>query len=167
MELLRRCILVITAVTPNVALEPIAPAKIPHELFDGGIAKNRTNCPRCRARLRTVYHEPECLQCGYVDYDYVDEHPTNGRKSTVSTGTRYVLRYVGDFPSLVNTLTHTQLRRVGNRAVYHVGCPFCLKPMMQSSLSGKRREVREERYKCTEGHRVSLTPRKNGSLGWK
>ena len=159
--------MVITAVTPDVVLESIEPSKIPHALFDGVTVKIRTHCPRCEARLRTIYHEPECLQCGYVDYGSTEEQPVNGRKSIVSTGTRYVLRYVGDFPPLANTLTHIQLRRSGNRAVYHVGCPFCRRPMEQSSLSGKRREVREERYKCTQGHRVSLTRRKNGSLGWK
>ena len=30
-----------------------------------------------------------------------------------------------------------------------------------------RREVREERYKCMDGHRVSLTPKTDGGLGWK
>ena len=85
----------------------------------------------------------------------------------VSAATHFVLRYVGDFPALSETLTHVRLVRVRNRVVYDVTCPFCGKAMVQSSLSGKRREVREERYKCEEGHRVSLTPGKNGHLGWK
>ena len=85
----------------------------------------------------------------------------------ISSGTRYVLRYVGDFPSLSETLTHVQLRRLRNRVVYSVTCPFCQGEMEQSSLSGKRREMREERYRCTDGHRVSLTPTPNGALGWK
>ena len=60
-----------------------------------------------------------------------------------------------------------QLRRIRNRVVYAVTCPFCQSEMDQSSLSGKRREIREERYKCIQGHRVSLIPRKSGSMGWK
>ena len=124
-------------------------------------------CPRCEALLSVNYEEPACLQCGFVDYAYTPSLVGRKKKSIVSNGTHYVLRYVGDFPSLSNTLTHVNLRRLRNRVVYGVTCPFCGQEMEQSSLSGKRREVREERYKCEEGHRVSLTPNKNGSLGWK
>lgn len=124
-------------------------------------------CPRCDSQLRMNYDEPQCLQCGYVDYEYAPPVDANKPKSILSAGTRYVLRYVGDFTSLNETLTYVQLRRVRNRVVFGVTCPFCQSQMDQSSLSGKRREVREERYKCTEGHRVSLTPAKNGGLGWK
>lgn len=124
-------------------------------------------CPRCEAQLRLNYEELVCLQCGFVDYDYVPPRARRKKKTVISDGTRYVLRYVGDFESLSQTLTQVQLQRMRNRVVYSVSCPFCSKPMIQSSLSGKRREVREERYKCIDGHRVSLTPAKNGSLGWK
>ena len=124
-------------------------------------------CPRCDARLRISYDEPICLQCGYVNYHYT---PTNGvRKasSLMTAGTRSVLRYVGDSPALAETLTQVRLVRLRNRGVYEVNCPFCDGTMEQSSLSGKRREAREERYRCEQGHRVSLTPGKNGFLGWK
>ncbi len=85
----------------------------------------------------------------------------------MSAGTRSVLRYVGEFPTLSETLTQVKLVRLRNRVVYGVTCPFCGQAMTQSSLSGKRREAREERYKCSDGHRVSLTPGRNGALGWK
>ena len=124
-------------------------------------------CPRCDTQLRINYDEPECLQCGYVDYAYTPPAVRRKPKSIISAGTRYVLRYVGDFPSLSERLTYVQLKRVRNRVVFGVTCPFCQRQMEQSSLSGKRREVREERYKCDEGHRVSLTPTTNSSLGWK
>ncbi len=113
------------------------------------------------------YDEPECLQCGYVDYHYTPPASANGHKSLIGAGTRFILRYVGEFPSLVETLTYVQLRRLRNRVVYGVTCPFCGGDMEQSSLSGKRREVREERFSCELGHRVSLTPGRNGDLGWK
>ena len=124
-------------------------------------------CPRCNSLLRMNYDEPQCLQCGFVDYSYTPPIDTSKPKSILSAGTRYILRYVGDFPSLNETLTYVQLRRVRNRVVFGVTCPFCNGQMDQSSLSGKRREVREARYKCPDGHRVSLTPAKNGGLGWK
>ena len=122
-------------------------------------------CPRCDSQLRITYHEPECLPCGYVDYEY--QVKTNGTKSLISSGTRYILRYMGEFSDLSDTLAHVQVQRERNRVVFRVDCPFCDDPMTQTSLSGKRREAREERYKCIQGHRVSLTPCKNGSFGWK
>ena len=124
-------------------------------------------CPRCEAPLRINYDEPQCLQCGYVDYTYVPPNAHKRTRSLMSKGTQYVLRYTGSSEVLSETLTHVQLRRFRNRAIYLVSCPFCHQEMMQSSLSGKRREVREERYKCEAGHRISLLPSRNGSLGWK
>ena len=129
--------------------------------------ESKTACPRCGARLVINYHEPECLQCGFADYTYTPVTTSNGSRSVIGTGTRYILRYVGDFPILADTLAHVRLQRLRNRAVFGVTCPFCGGGMEQSSLSGKRREVREERYKCMEGHRVSLTPDGKGDLGWK
>lgn len=127
-----------------------------------------SECPRCDSKMIVTYDELECLLCGYVDYTYTPPARLHA-KSIISTGTRYILRYVGDFESLSDTLTYVQLRRLRHRAVFSVTCPFCPEPrqMEQSSLSGKRREVREERYKCESGHRVSLLPKKDGSMGWK
>ncbi|MCY4653056.1 MAG: hypothetical protein OXC95_07815 [Dehalococcoidia bacterium] len=113
-----------------------------------------------------TYNEPECLQCGFVDYKYVSPTPISA-KNLMSSATRFVFRYIGESPNLKETLVDVQLRRIRNRVVYAVTCPFCQSQMDQSSLSGKRREIREERYKCTQGHRVSLIPRKSGSMGWK
>ena len=153
----------------SVAKTPVAPAhgvatQIPQE-SPSSPDVYRMSCPRCSTRLRIGYFEPECLRCGYVDYKYRPRIKT--KQSLISSATRYVLRYVGDFPGLAETLTHIKLKRVRNRVVYRVDCPFCGSPMDQTSLSGKRREVREERYKCMAGHRVSLTPGRNGGLGWK
>ena len=123
-------------------------------------------CPRCDASLIITYDEPECLQCGFVDYSYTPPIQI-GKKNLVSAGTWYVFRYIGDAPKLMETLTHVHLKRLRNRIVYGVTCPFCQKEMEQSSLSGKRREIREERYRCPDGHRVSLIPKADGSMGWK
>ena len=127
----------------------------------------RTLCPRCDDTLVTGFHEPECLQCGYVHYGYVKPVKRGRPTNLVSAGTKYVLRYVGDSGPLAETLAYVQAVRLRNRAVYEVTCPFCEATMEQSSLSGKRRDLREERFKCVQGHRVSLTPGKDSSLGWK
>ena len=137
------------------------------QMTNGSSNGHRMICPRCEAQLRISYHEPECLQCGYVDYQYTPAYSNPQKKSIISTATNDILRYVGDSRTLSDTLTYVKLQRERNRVVYRVSCPFCGQGMAQSSLSGKRREIREERYKCTYGHRVSLTPGKNGSLGWK
>ena len=79
----------------------------------------------------------------------------------------FVLRYAGDYPPLSDTLTHVSLMRSQNRVAYEVKCPFCDKVMGRSSLSKRRPYVREYRYKCVGGHRVSLVPKTNGALGWR
>ena len=125
-------------------------------------------CPRCDASLVSTYYEPQCLQCGYVDYSY--SPPTQiGRKNLLSSSTRYVFRYIGDFPKFAETLAHVQVRRLRNRIVFGVTCPFCKDDvdMEPTSLSGRRKQIREERYRCRAGHRVSLIPRRDGSMGWK
>jgi len=125
-------------------------------------------CPRCHAKLVRDYDEPMCMKCGFQDYAHVA--PTNGHgKSILSTATRYILRYVGDSRTLSESLAHVKVERLRNRVIYKVNCPFsdCQKTMEQSSLSGKRPVVQEQRYKCDDGHRVSLVPGKNGMFGWK
>ena len=157
--------MVITVAKPFAAPISNGTVEAPQRSPNGVAVADPMTCPRCEARLRIAYFEPECLQCGYVNYEY---RATNGYKKTIiNSGTRYVLRYVGEFTSLAETLAHVKLRRVRNRVVYGVRCPFCGMGMIQTSLSGKRREVREERYKCDEGHRLSLAPGNNGNLGWK
>ena len=73
-------------------------------------SEHRTVCPRCNTLLRINYDEPECLQCGYADYSYTPSTLNTRRKSLVGAGTRYVLRYVGDFPSLMDTVAHVKLQ---------------------------------------------------------
>ena len=128
---------------------------------------NGLDCARCGTRMLMGYDEPQCLNCGYADYSRTNTTTPQESKSIVSTATRFVLRYVGDFPSLGDTLMHVRLERLRNRVVYAVTCPFCENIMDESSLSGKRPEVREQRHKCIEGHRVSLVPGKNGMMGWR
>ena len=124
-------------------------------------------CLRCGYRMYKGYYEFKCVMCGYADYH---SHPTGYEQRTtniVSSATRFVIRYIGESHALAQTLTYARLVRLNNRAVYAVTCPFCRQKMERSSLSGKRSDVREERFKCDIGHRVSLIPGRNGALGWK
>ena len=148
---------------------PIAPRRVsnPSVGVQESLA-NKTHCPKCSARLHVSFEDAACLSCGYVDYEYVAPyHEDTSKASIISTGTRYVLRYIGEFPALTQVVTHVMVYRIRNRVVYGGSCPFCGSGMSQSSLSGKRREIREERYKCTSGHRVSLCPNDKSELGWK
>ena len=128
-------------------------------------SRRRDACPRCGDRLFVGYHEPECLQCGWVDYTY--QEPVKEQESILGTARHFILRYVGEFPALSETLAYIEVIRQQNRAVYRVACPFCTKPMEQTSQSGKRREGREQRYECGLGHRLSLMHAGGGSPGWK
>ena len=146
---------------------PVVPRKVSSGLTAEKAQSNKTHCPKCSAQLHRNYDDAECLNCGFVDYDFVPPVSKRKQNSIIGTGTRYVLRYVGEFPTLSDVVTHVKVYRVRNRVVYGVRCPFCGSGMSQSSLSGKRREIREERYKCTSGHRVSLCPNGDGDIGWK
>ena len=157
----------ISAAEPNVSVDRNEIVRIIPNAPERQAYRSRMTCPRCQTHLTINYDEPECLQCGYVDYSYTPVSPIRAIRNIFSAGTQYILRYVGEFPSLSGRLTHVQLQRLRNRVVYGVECPFCGNTMDQSSLSGKRRELREERYKCEQGHRVSLAPGKDGALGWK
>ena len=160
--------MVIAAATPEVStlappLHEVAPAP---RVETAPAPQPLTHCYRCGTRLVMGYDEPECLSCGWVDYTYTDTSAANGA-SIISAATRYVLRYAGDFANLGETLVHARVVRIRNRVAYAVNCPFCDRVMEQSSLSGKRPDAREQRYKCSDGHRISLVPSKRGMLAWR
>ena len=129
-------------------------------------AIGQERCPRCGTRLVVTYDEPECPGCGYVDYSHAPAPMGKRSNSLLSAATRYVLRYVGDFPNLAETLTEVELRMVRRRDIYAVDCPFCEQPMYPMSQSGSRPNPLEQRYKCEHGHRVSLVTSPDGALGW-
>ena len=124
-------------------------------------------CPRCTTQLVLSYDEPECLNCGYADYAYTEEFPNRDRGNLLSSATCYVFRYIGESENLMETLTKVKVVRINNRVGFDVNCPFCERIMEESSLSGKRSEARERRFKCDEGHRVSLIPGRSGMDGWR
>ena len=124
-------------------------------------------CPRCTTQLVLSYDEPECLNCGYADYAYTEEFPNRDRENLLSSATCYVFRYIGESENLMETLTKVKVVRINNRVGFDVNCPFCERIMEESSLSGKRSEARERRFKGDEGHRVSLIPGRSGMDGWR
>lgn len=131
------------------------------------IADKKTHCKRCDSRLFMGDYEPECLNCGYAEYSYTQAKLPKNNRGILSTATRFIIRYSGEFANLAQTLAHVKLVRSGHKVVYDVKCPFCEEHMEQTSLSGKRPDMREQRYKCPIGHRLSLIPNHRGVLGWR
>ncbi|MBM3945723.1 MAG: hypothetical protein FJ317_09615 [SAR202 cluster bacterium] len=131
--------------------------------------KRLKDCPRGHGRLYSQYDELVCVHCGFRDYTPSHINRSKNGHNLVSAGTVYVIRYCGDAPTLQNTLLKIKAVKIRNRVGFLVKCPFCEKKqlMEQASLSGKRREAREERYRCSDGHRVSLLPARAGAWGWK
>lgn len=134
-------------------------------------ASDGVTCPHCDGALQVNYDELKCL-CGYRDpYRTVSRHSA----STFGFGGReIVLRYGGDCPAL-RELTLKMIvqrgeispERTSTRLIQIPYCPWCGEPMAQCSLSGKRREILEERFRCELGHRISVTVDRRGKLVWR
>ncbi len=125
-------------------------------------------CPRCSSKMLKTYDEEcKCVLCGFVDYSTANTLPsTDSSKNLISSGTKYILRYFGDSKSLINTLAYIKAVRLRNRVVFHVICPFCENSMEQSSISIRRKTYKEDRYKCPQGHQVSVIPTPEGNMAW-
>ena len=129
--------------------------------------QNRMVCPRCQDKLRINYDEPECLTCGYADYAYVPPKQLE-EASILSSGTKYTIRYSGEYSVLKETLCQVQLVRVRQKVRWFLACPFCNLPMKERTLSGMRRYKSEIRYSCEQGHKASLMDgSEGGELSWK
>lgn len=142
-------------------------AKIPQEKVLEAPVRSRNKCPRCSGFIHWGYEEPGCLQCGYVDYFSPPQRTTSKSTSILNKGTEYILRYKGDSECLAEILTIVKVVRIKNRVTFALNCPFCGVRMEQASMSGHRKEIKEERFKCPTGHRVSLIPSEEGVVGWK
>ena len=126
------------------------------------------DCPRCTARLFENYDEMLCVHCGYADYSRPVRRQTTGTRNALNTATLWIVRYVGDSPSLANNLMQVRTERSGYCIAYKATCPYCKSAMSQSSRRSSRRiEKREERHRCDYGHIVTLTWDGDGNLGWK
>ncbi len=129
--------------------------------------KDKLHCPKCSSTIVKTYYEPQCLQCGYVDYSSELDKIESPGSTVVGSATRYMVRYKGHSENFKDKLTHVKVIRIKNRIVFDVNCPFCDSSMEQTSLSGKRKDLREERFKCDQGHRVSLVPAKKNGIAWR
>lgn len=139
------------------------------------VAELKVKCPRCEAILTQSYisEPPNCVRCGWEDYSYEEPKARKARNRFLG-GTTHKLRYMGTRESPAsNFVIDVELRHVpredgrGGKMVAFPECPFCddPSPMEQTSLSSKRKEIREERYRCPNGHRVRLM--KNGVGYWE
>jgi len=124
-------------------------------------------CPKCSSIIVRSYYEPQCLQCGYVDYSTPLEKIESPGNTVIGSATRYMVRYKGHSENFKEKLAHVKVVREKNRIIFNVNCPFCETSMEQTSLSGKRKDLREERFKCNQGHRVSLLPSKKSGITWR
>ena len=127
----------------------------------------KLSCPKCSSIIVRTYYEPQCLQCGYVDYSTPLEKIESPGSTVVGSATRYMVRYKGHSENFKEKLAHVKVVREKNRIIFNVNCPFCETSMEQTSLSGKRKDLREERFKCNQGHRVSLLPSKKSGITWR
>ena len=121
-------------------------------------------CPRCNSLTLRRYDETTCPACGWVKYE------TEERVSEATPVTRIterVIRYKGEFAAMRDTRVRVRIARRKTKLVSYPFCPFCGAEMRESSLSGKRRDIREERYACPLGHRISLVPTRNGGQIWR
>jgi len=128
---------------------------------------SQMRCPKCSSAIVKTYYEPQCLQCGFVDYSTPLEKIQSPGSTVVGSATRYMVRYKGHSDNFKEKLAHVKVVRQKNRIIFDVNCPFCDSSMEQTSLSGKRKDLREERFKCNQGHRVSLIPSKRTGITWR
>jgi len=149
-----------TVVAPTIVTVPV-PAPEPKA--------PKTHCPRGHGQLYSQYDDLVCVHCGFREYLTPKVTERKNGHNLVSAGTLYVIRYCGDAATLQNTLLKIKAIKIRNRVGFLVKCPFCNanRIMEQASLSGKGRKAREERYRCMDGHRVSLLPARAGAWGWK
>lgn len=126
------------------------------------------DCPRCTARLFENYDEMLCVHCGYTDYSRPISKGSTGTRNALNAATIWIVRYVGDSPTMANDLLQVRTERSGYCIAYKATCPYCDSTMSQSSRrSSKRIEKREERHRCDHGHIITLTWDEEGELGWK
>ena len=134
---------------------------IPASIHHDPVKIRKPTCPRCNNRLQQNFAdmEPKCVACGFVDYTFIPKISVG--KSILQTATEYYIRYNGTYDYLKETTVHVKTIRIGNangsgRLENKPNCPFCEGSMESLSLSGKRKDKIEARFKCASDHRISL-----------
>lgn len=127
-----------------------------------------SSCPRCEQVLRRndKTQEPECWDCGYVDYSHTPA--THGSDSILSRGRLYIARYSGDYPAMKGKLLYLEAghHQFVNASRLTIWCPWCSRAM--SYLQGKiGRSARGERYQCPENHRLTLDRDGQDNYVWR
>ena len=164
---------------PDQELPPLTPLPTPNIT---PAALPARACPRCSsAPLLSNFDETKCVHCGYVEYALTDGHEQTAAESNADESidiasqpfraTTYAVRYAGAFEQqkgkIVFVTAYAEPNQKKRDALLRVQCPFCMdsdsdsdsdSPAMMSpaSLSGKRRRMNEQRYRCDLGHRLSL-----------
>ena len=150
---------------PLTALTPLL-APVPAPVHDSPAVLPLRACPRCgSSALLTNYDETTCVNCGYVEYlappdmDIAADDPA-AMRGPAFRATTYVARYGGPFSEqkhrLVYVTTYAYPDMKKHDAQLRVKCPWDSLEMERSSLSGKRKRHNETRFRCPDGHRLSL-----------
>ena len=74
-------------------------------------------CPKCSSIIVRTYYEPQCLQCGYVDYSTPLEKIESPGSTVVGSATRYMVRYKGHSENFKEKLAHVKVVREKNRII--------------------------------------------------
>lgn len=130
-------------------------------------------CAKCgNARLsftdRGESREFACAICGWTAYE---DLPRPVRVFAVR------VRYAGLYPEMRGRVVDVAYRKrsgFGATKLLEIpSCPFCGKDMTQQSMSGKRKNWSERRFRCASQHFISLFGRRGGAgakreaLFWK
>ena len=79
-------------------------------------------CPKCSSAIVKTYYEPQCLQCGYVDYSTPLEKIESPGSTVVGSATRYMVRYKGHSDNFKDKLAHVHRRRKMQINMHHDVC---------------------------------------------
>ena len=75
-------------------------------------SKDKLHCPKCTSTIVKTYYEPQCLQCGYVDYSSELDKIESPGSTVVGSATRYMVRYKGHSENFKDKLTHVKVVRI-------------------------------------------------------
>jgi hypothetical protein len=122
-------------------------------------------CPRCGSCLYIIYDEPNCFQCGYVDYSYVPPQTPKKKKGTKGRKPLAIPRIESGVKEL-DTL-EAEMEIVGGRQYMY--CPFCRRVLRP--VSKTKRQYKEFpdflKYQCITPHTIFFKSTPNGEFdGW-
>lgn len=131
-------------------------------------------CFRCKAEMRlSLNGEPECLQCGNVDYSYeAPKSKVKKRRGIAGRGKLTRVRYGGTSSKLVAHVATLEANRAVGSKGYEVtaismACPYCRGEMWVAGDAKKDKKKIGYLFRCVQRHSVGLYRAKDGGLFWE